>query len=792
MGNINSCQNVGLGENRICDIGGCTQSVSGIKSNSASPTDIWMLTLYNGTRYGNIIVNGEVVLKIFISDSTNSYISQSPELVYESQIYEFIVGSMFAKYINPHFVPYYGRALGCTIDNLADILKNNEPDKTIREEAIYYNSYYYARNRLESGRPSINKTISDINNNRPIPIDIREGIKNIKSVKDDFRYGMMVTAKSNGITFDKFFRTMNMRDKSNKSKIKSYYIHPTRDTMIIIVQILSALCSLVAFECAHNDLHMGNIFVNEKHPNELPFIYKFTDGFSYSFEPNYKYIAALYDWDRSYSPLLGDNPKNNDKRCKNNMNCNEFISKRDILKILTYIIKIVGSGKFRDDMVDLIWTTKESKKKYIDEVINGPGAYFLRLKSTGDTMEKKDFDDMYEPTDILSKMICYCNVIFPDTIKIHKVLPKQTTPHSYILYDFTYSRVYNDRQNFITNSQYELMRQQQPIRRTRRPLISRQQPQQNTTRRNKKDLKLIIENVNSRPYVYKRFNDIIKTFEFYKHFSTKEFIEFVKKKISEGITEDYEIYKLFRQTLKNNPKIDNKRGLQMGKKVKNILKSFVPETYLDYGCGDGEFTLSIKNMYNLKRENVYCADIEKYKSITDNKLQFKLIKDNKPLDVQDNMFDLITVFMVMHHIKDNQQEKTIRDLYRMLKPGGRLLLREHDAPVGNSRVTFEEFSKVIDILHDVYDYVLESEMTWDEDKYFSKYRTLKEWDRMFQINGFTLGKLSYNTNPNFNPQSKYERVYIKNKPIMGGVIIKNSYINQPRKTSNKMSSFELI
>jgi hypothetical protein len=130
----------------------------------------------------------------------------------------------------------------------------------------------------------------------------------------------------------------------------------------------------------------------------------------------------------------------------------------------------------------------------------------------------------------------------------------------------------------------------------------------------------------------------------------------------------------------------------------------------------------------------------------------------------------------------------------MLKPGGRLLLREHDASFGNNDITLKEFSNVIDILHDVYDYVLESEMTWDVDKYFSKYRTMTEWDKMFQSNGFTLGKRSYNKNPEYNPQNKYERVYIKEirQPIMGGVIVNNSYINRPPITTNKMSSFELI
>lgn len=129
----------------------------------------------------------------------------------------------------------------------------------------------------------------------------------------------------------------------------------------------------------------------------------------------------------------------------------------------------------------------------------------------------------------------------------------------------------------------------------------------------------------------------------------------------------------------------------------------------------------------------------------------------------------------------------------MLKPGGRLLLREHNAPTNN--IERKEFSKVIDILHDIYDYVLDSEMSWDTDKYYSKYRSINEWDDLFKSNGFTPGKLNFNSNKLYNPQNKYERVYFKNtnnrQPILGGVNIRESYIN-PNITPNKTSSFELI
>ena len=448
MGNINSCQNLTPGPNRICDIGGCTKSVVGLSSNSSSPTDVWILTLQPGTKYGNLQVTGEVVLKIFISNSNIPVIKESPEIVYESSIYEYIVQSMFAYYINPHFIPYYGRAINCNVDQLVNIIRSNNTQ--INEDniyaAIYYNTIYYGFKERKKNRSSVTDLLTKLpdltSNEMTLLIDN----------SDNFGYGMIATAKANGNTFKDFFKS-NKVTFTNQTDGSSF-LFPSEDNMLVIIQIVSALCALEGFECAHNDLHGGNIFVNTKPPTELPFVYTYTsEGTTYMYKLNTDKNASIYDWDRSYCPLLGDNDKNTDIRCNIGMNCNEFIPGRDILKILTYIIMYMGkTGYFVEKLLDIIWSTAKRKEWFRRTVLlkKGNNPYFLH-KTPNQTMERSDFNGMRKPYEILTKLLSLCTEFYPYSVKI--------LPNDPIIYQ--QNIVYNFDIQYVINSKNELQQQLQ-------------------------------------------------------------------------------------------------------------------------------------------------------------------------------------------------------------------------------------------------------------------------------------------------------------------------------------------
>lgn len=110
--------------------------------------------------------------------------------------------------------------------------------------------------------------------------------------------------------------------------------------------------------------------------------------------------------------------------------------------------------------------------------------------------------------------------------------------------------------------------------------------------------------------------------------------------------------------------------------LKNITnKNF---NYLDIGCGDARKTMLFYKYLKLKKENVYCTDIKTWGPYQKDKkeipFQFEFIMNNK-LKYEDNKFDLVSCILTLHHIQD--MNNFIKEIYRIIKPGGYLLLIEH-------------------------------------------------------------------------------------------------------------------
>ncbi len=120
--------------------------------------------------------------------------------------------------------------------------------------------------------------------------------------------------------------------------------------------------------------------------------------------------------------------------------------------------------------------------------------------------------------------------------------------------------------------------------------------------------------------------------------------------------------------------------------------------YLDFGGGDGQNAFAIANKLKCKKGDVFVSDIQswfgnenvqKYKDL----LTYRYLKTFY-LPFEDNTFDFISMFQVLHHIR--KYELTVKELYRILKPNGILLIREHDC-IDNTVAT------LIDIEHSLFE-----------------------------------------------------------------------------------------
>jgi ubiquinone/menaquinone biosynthesis C-methylase UbiE len=102
-----------------------------------------------------------------------------------------------------------------------------------------------------------------------------------------------------------------------------------------------------------------------------------------------------------------------------------------------------------------------------------------------------------------------------------------------------------------------------------------------------------------------------------------------------------------------------------------------PITILDFGCGDGLMTLFVKSLFT--KATVFGVDpshdsIEKAQQSEDG-ITF-MGTNGKDLPFQDQSFDLIYAAGVFHHIPFEEHEQQMREIYRVLKPGGQFVLFE--------------------------------------------------------------------------------------------------------------------
>ena len=110
--------------------------------------------------------------------------------------------------------------------------------------------------------------------------------------------------------------------------------------------------------------------------------------------------------------------------------------------------------------------------------------------------------------------------------------------------------------------------------------------------------------------------------------------------------------------------------------------SHIPfQSALDLGCGTGEM---LKLILQKDPHKELCGiDLsEEMLAVAKSKLpeQVKLLLgDSEALPFPDNTFDCITISFGLRNVTD--KEKALRSMYRVLKPGGRLLVLEFSKPI---------------------------------------------------------------------------------------------------------------
>lgn len=142
---------------------------------------------------------------------------------------------------------------------------------------------------------------------------------------------------------------------------------------------------------------------------------------------------------------------------------------------------------------------------------------------------------------------------------------------------------------------------------------------------------------------------------------------------------------------------------------------------LDIGAGNANIALGIKEHYNLSSDDILVLDDKTIVSEEYTKIYYD---EHYNILLHNNSVDVIILFNVIHHIHPNNREKLFDEMYRVLKPKGIVIVREHDD------IKDKKFTLFLNLVH-LFWYNIEHE---DIEKMWLL--DVKKLNDMFEYKGF--------------------------------------------------------
>ena len=112
------------------------------------------------------------------------------------------------------------------------------------------------------------------------------------------------------------------------------------------------------------------------------------------------------------------------------------------------------------------------------------------------------------------------------------------------------------------------------------------------------------------------------------------------------------------------------------------------DSVLDVGCGTGEITLRAKtragygSVYGIDPAPEMIAVARKKAARKHLEIDFR-VGVIEALPFPDSSLDVVTSSLMMHHLPDDLKRRGLAEIYRVLKPGGRLLIADFLRPTGS-------------------------------------------------------------------------------------------------------------
>lgn len=311
-----------------CNLGSCVEQVTGISSNSASPTDAWVIKFRPGTttlnENGTKTAVDNAFLKYYITPSSwkelflemrgpdadylNAGYKQLIGLNYEMLVYEYVIKPLIDRNICPHFIRAYNHSRYCNFESLVTMYP--EPARIRRNITYLFNGW--------KNRPSINE---------PVEESADRTLQIYSFPVDRLQYSYILNqaidpATTN--TLQQFFQKV-IATPTAEMKIK---------LVVSLFQCAYACYCLYLAGTAHNDLHDANVWITTR-PTKKNVLY--TAGTSsYGFR-GIDICARIYDFDRAYCKSVGANYLLTGDDCADTSQCNYVANAKDFIKLICYL-----------------------------------------------------------------------------------------------------------------------------------------------------------------------------------------------------------------------------------------------------------------------------------------------------------------------------------------------------------------------------------------------------------------------------------------------------------------------
>lgn len=219
----------------------------------------------------------------------------------------------------------------------------------------------------------------------------------------------------------------------------------------------------------------------------------------------------------------------------------------------------------------------------------------------------------------------------------------------------------------------------------------------------------------------------------------------------------------------------NRQDFITDKIVAYLTKCFgskLPSTLriADIGGGNGDVLSNLQSVISDSNPaNFFCVEtatdwVESYAHNHTN-IQY-VFWDNQTIPIPDKSCDVVLCMVSLHHMPESTLTTTVSEIARMIKPGGLLLIKEHNARNDASRNLIEWEHHLYHVLDCAY-----NQEQVDPSKYLEKcvhnFKSIHDWQELMETHGFDHLKttnrfleLPYVLNDPKNPTFLYWSVFV--------------------------------